>query len=80
MVLHRHDFPASLINKGFSFEVKRRQSINIVEFMRQAVENGAAIPDRIPVVAFRRNNMPWLACLTLDDFFKLLRCALNIAE
>lgn len=74
-------FPACdiKVRQGFSFEVKRRRSVAIDKWLRQAAENVGASA-KMPVVVCRGDNAPWRACLNLDDFFRLLRCALNIAD
>lgn len=54
---------------GLAIEVKRQESLNIHKAFAQA--EGAARASEIPVVAFKRNNGPWLACVPLGEFFGL---------
>lgn len=54
----------------FRFEVKRRETLSIMEWCRQ-IE--AHCKDRdIPVVAFRQNNQEWRVVLRLTDFLPLM--------
>lgn len=83
VALDLRDFPQALMQgegvRGFSFEVKRREALAVDKWMAQALEN-AVVTGKMPVVVFRRNGMRWSACLDLNDFFKLLRAALNVAR
>jgi hypothetical protein len=51
------------------FEVKRTESLSLYRAMSQAIEDCG---DKIPVVAHRRNNKPWLIVLRLDDLNKFV--------
>jgi hypothetical protein len=58
---------------GVSVEVKRQESLNVHKAFAQA--EAAARPSETPVVAFKRNHGPWLACLELSEFFALLKAS-----
>lgn len=54
----------------FHFEVKRVQHLNLTDAMVQAVGDAG---DKMPVVASRRNNAPWLVTMRAEDWFALVR-------
>ena len=61
------------------WEVKRRQRIGIYEAMQQAIDN--ADYENLPVVAWRKNNRPWLAIMRLDDLPQIaMACYLALAS
>lgn len=56
---------------GVHIEVKRVERLNIENAMSQAVrdsENG-----KIPIVAHRKNNCPWLVTMLAEDWFTIYR-------
>ncbi len=53
------------------FEVKHRQRGCTRDGYDQAKRDARG--DQMPVFAFRRNYCPWLICLSVEDFFKLVR-------
>ena len=53
----------------FHFEVKRVERGNLYDWMAQAERDAG--PDKIPVVAHRRNKEEWVAILPMDDFLKI---------
>lgn len=53
----------------FHWEVKRVEAGNPYKWLDQAVADAG--PDKVPVVAHRRNGRDWLVVLTADDFLKL---------
>lgn len=55
----------------FRFEIKRRETLAIMEWCRQ-IEAHCANGD-IPVVAFRQNNQEWRVVLRLTDFLPLMQ-------
>lgn len=55
----------------FRFEIKRRETLAIMEWCRQ-IEAHCAAGD-IPVVAFRQNNQEWRVVLRLTDFLPLMQ-------
>lgn len=56
----------------YSIEVKRRAAIgNIYEWMDQA-EQGCDFPER-PIVVCRADRKKWLAIMTIDELFRLIR-------
>lgn len=56
--------------EGFHFEVKRRETLAIPAWMRQARKDANG---RIPVVAFRRNGEPWQVVIDAEAFLNLLK-------
>lgn len=63
----------------FSFEVKRRESLSVEQWLAQAVEN--ADSGRIPVVVYRKNGQTeWRVVMQFKDFAPLLRLAVNGAR
>ena len=56
---------------GVHIEVKRVERLNIWDAMAQAVRD--ALRGRLPIVAHRRNNCPWLVTMRADDWFELYR-------
>lgn len=55
---------------GVHFEVKRRETLALPEWCRQAEDecNGA-----VPVVAYRRSREPWRVVLPAAEFLRLKR-------
>ena len=54
---------------GFHIEVKRVEQINVDKAMTQSI--GDARGSETPVVFHRKNRMPWLATMMLEDFLDL---------
>ena len=54
---------------GFHPEVKRVELFNAYKSLIQASDDGAG---KIPYVAHRRNNHPWMVCLWAEDFLALV--------
>ena len=52
------------------WEAKRCQVIKMIDWLAQA--RGDAKEDQMPVVAFRKNHMPWHVTLSLEHFIQLL--------
>ena len=65
-----NDSPDVVTDLPLHFEVKRVQRLNIVDAIKQAVQDAPA--GKAPVVAHRRNREPWLITLRADDFFTLI--------
>lgn len=57
---------------GCHIEVKRVERLDLNAAMSQAIRD-AASDCALPIVAHRRNNMPWLVTMTAADFLSLLR-------
>lgn len=55
---------------GTHLEAKRCEKTKVWEWMAQA-ESECGL--NTPVVAFRRSNSPWLACIHLDELLALLQ-------
>lgn len=57
---------------GIHQEVKRTESLQVWGAMSQAIRDAsAASKGELPIVAFRRNDYPWLVFMLADDWFKL---------
>lgn len=52
------------------FEVKHVERLNIQDAMIQARQDAGA---KVPVVAHKRNNMPWLVTMDAETFARFLR-------
>jgi Holliday junction resolvase len=52
------------------WEVKRTETLSIYTAMTQACTDAGK---KIPVVAHKRNNRPWLCILSAEDFLTILR-------
>lgn len=50
-------------------EIKRCETLSLYTAMKQAERD--AKDGFMPVVAHRRNNLPWLMIMNVDDFFKM---------
>lgn len=55
--------------EGVHFEVKRRETLALPQWMRQAA---AEAGEKEPVVVFRQNGQPWKACVDFDFLASLL--------
>ena len=55
----------------FHFEVKHREKGSVRDAYGQATRD--AVEGQTPVYAFKRNHSPWLVCMSLEDFFDILR-------
>ena len=57
---------------GIHVEVKRTEALKVWDYMRQAIHDAQANGDgNIPVVAWKKNDHPWLVIMTADDFFRI---------
>lgn len=66
------DGGADLKLKPYSIEVKRRAAIgNIYDWMNQA-SAGCDMAER-PIVVCRADRKQWLAIMTIDELFRLIR-------
>lgn len=59
---------------GIHVEVKRTETLNVWGYMHQSVhdanEEGKG---NIPIVAWRKNDHPWLVIMKAEDFFTIYR-------
>ena len=55
---------------GVHVEVKRVQRLNVDAAMLQSITDADG---KVPIVAHRKNNEPWLITMTAEDWFKLFR-------
>lgn len=59
---------------GLHAEVKRTEALKVWDYMSQSVRDADAEgKGNIPIVAWRKNEHPWLVILKAEDFFKLYR-------
>lgn len=63
---------------SFHSEVKRQETARVWAWFEQARTEAPA--HAVPVVAFRRNNSPWLAVIELERLAELLHFAMLAAE
>lgn len=54
----------------FRFEVKRRETISMMQWCRQV--EACTGPGEVPIVAFRQSGQEWRICMKLQDFLPLL--------
>jgi Holliday junction resolvase len=62
---------------GYHFEVKRRETLALPAWSRQAEQDAG---DRVPVVAYRRNSEPWRCSLPADRLLRLLALERAVRE
>jgi len=55
---------------GFHFEVKGVQNLNVLVAMKQAISDCGK---KIPVLAHKKNNEPWLVTMLADDWLPLVK-------
>lgn len=53
------------------WEVKRKESISLYPAVEQAVKDSEGV--KIPALAHRRNNRPWLVVVRLEDLPEFIR-------
>ena len=78
-ILTRHGFDARRDGRldddlahnvgGYHYEVKRRETLALPQWTRQAEQDAGA---REPVVAYRRSREPWRASIDADRLVRLL--------
>lgn len=57
---------------GIHAEVKRTEALRVWDYMNQSKHDAvAAAKGEIPIVAWRKNNHPWLVILEFEDFVRL---------
>ena len=57
---------------GIHVEVKRTEALKVWDYMAQSIHDAiAAGKEEIPIVAWRKNEHPWLVILRFDDFMKI---------
>lgn len=56
----------------FHFEVKCVQALNVDKTMREQAEPDAG-PNKLPIIAHRKDRSQWLVTMKADTFFRLLR-------
>lgn len=57
--------------KGFHFEVKRRETLDLPAWTRQAERDSGE--GEVPCVAYRKTREPWRVSLPLETLLELLR-------
>jgi Holliday junction resolvase len=55
-------------------EVKRTEVLRAWDYMTQAIHDaGEAGKDQLPIVAWKKNDHPWMVMMRAEDWFKLYR-------
>ena len=62
---------------GYHLEVKRRETLALPEWTRQAEQDARG---RVAVVAYRASNQPWRVSLNADHFISLLARIRNLPQ
>ena len=68
---HKEKGDPDVIMAGLHTEVKRRQKLDLDNWLRQATSE--AKEGKVPIVAHRKNNENWKVTMSAEDFFKLWR-------
>ena len=68
----RPDILARISGEEAHIEAKRCETLKMSEWLRQVSHDILPTPNRIPVVAFRRNREQWYCTVRLDDLMRLL--------
>lgn len=59
---------------GIHIEVKRTEALKVWDYMTQSIHDAAESgKGEVPIVAWRKNEHPWLIFLRAEDFFTLYR-------
>ncbi len=56
---------------GVHIEVKRRERLELAEWMQQAERDADRFGDGAPTVFHRRSRSPWLVTMHLEDWLRL---------
>lgn len=56
---------------GIHIEVKRTESFQLYPSLQQSIHDSIAGDGGIPIVAYRKNEHPWVVVMTAEDWFKL---------
>lgn len=56
---------------GIHIEVKRVERLNLDDAMSQAIRDSQEL--KIPIVAHRKNNSPWLVTMRAEEWFELYK-------
>lgn len=56
---------------GIHIEVKRVERLNLDDAMSQAIRDSQEL--KIPIVAHRKNNAPWLVTMRAEEWFELYK-------
>lgn len=56
---------------GVRIEVKRRERLDLAEWMRHAERDAERFGDGAPTVFHRRSRSPWLVTMHLEDWLRL---------
>lgn len=59
--------------EGVHLEIKRVERLNLMNAMRQAINDSARFQDGVPVVVHRANRQPWVCSMLLVDWIKFYR-------
>lgn len=58
---------------GIHIEVKRTESLRLYDALAQSVHDSLAGDHGLPIVAYRRNDSPWVVIMDAEDWFELYR-------
>ncbi len=58
---------------GVHIEVKRREKLNVMEAMQQAIADAARFKDGAPALFHRRNRAPWLVTMLFTDWIRFYK-------
>ncbi|MBR0355584.1 MAG: hypothetical protein IJK35_09445 [Oscillospiraceae bacterium] len=58
---------------GVHIEVKRREKLNVMEAMQQAIADTGRFKDGAPALFHRRNRAPWLVTMLFTDWIRLYK-------
>ena len=59
---------------GIHFEVKRTEALRHWDYLHQAIHDAAEAGNgELPIVAWKKNNHPWVVIMTAEDWFRIYR-------
>lgn len=59
---------------GIHIEVKRTEALRPWDYMTQAAHDAAEAGNgQLPIVAWKKNDHPWMVLMKADDWFRLYR-------
>ena len=57
---------------GVHIECKRGEKQALYEWIEQAQRDSGKFKDGLPAIFWRKNRAPWLVCMTLADWIRIL--------
>lgn len=59
---------------GIHIEVKRTEALRPWDYMDQSIRDARESDEgQLPIVAWKKNNHPWLVIMTAEDWFQIYR-------